>query len=408
MKTSHLVTAALLAGAAAITIPAFAQRTPDSGPVARYDMRAGTVSGFGGMGGMNPMAMMFGGGRGNQVQHELLLRLGSSNGPDKGRPKADHFMPSGAKLGKSVALVTPRDEPEPRDVLPGETWREGQPPRGRILLYWGCGEHAPAGQPVVIDLANLTTGQVPQGLFNSNIPWDWGPDPRNSTTFGRWPAEDGKYARPDSSLIGAHRVAGNYSPEIAFSLSKDFMAPFELTVAGQGSGASLLSWRAIPDATGFVASLFGGRMGPNGDMGDMVMWSSSAGQQFGGGLTDWLTPAQVAPLVRDNTLLGPDTVSCMVPAEVIRDAPDFRMGTLTAFGPEENFSWPPRPDDAATPWHLEWTARIRHRSTTSWMEAQGMTMGTATPDSPGQQQCRPRGGLLGGVMGGVLGGGSGC
>ena len=84
-------------------------------------MRAGTISGIGGMGGGNPMAMMMGGGRGNNIQHELLLRLGSSTAA-AGAPKADHFMPPNAKLGKSVALVTPREERVP-DEMPREAAR---------------------------------------------------------------------------------------------------------------------------------------------------------------------------------------------------------------------------------------------------------------------------------------------
>ena len=93
-----------LAGAAA-AIPLIAQQRAASGPVARYDMRAGTVAGMGGMGQMNPMAMMMGGGRGNTAQHELHLRLGSSRALASGAAKADHFMPSGVKVGKSVALT---------------------------------------------------------------------------------------------------------------------------------------------------------------------------------------------------------------------------------------------------------------------------------------------------------------
>ena len=57
------------------------------------------------------------------------------------------------------------------------------------------------------------------------------------------------------------------------------------------------------------------------------------------------------------------------------------------------------------PWNLEWTARIRHRSTTSWMEAQGFTMGTADDRGFGDEdgaQTRPRRGL--GGLGGLFGG----
>jgi len=406
VRTHHLIYTALLAGTAAIAIPALAQRSPDSGPVARYDMRAGTTSGIGGMGAMNPMALMFGGAD-SKVQHELLLRLGSSSGPDKGKPKADHFMPSSAQLGKSVALTTPRTgESDPVDVLPGEV-------RGRILLYWGCGDHAPKGQPVVIDLASIARGQVPQGVFTTSLPRDLGPSTSNSTTFGHWPSEDGKYVKSNSSLLGAHRIAGNYSPEIAFTLSKDFMAPLSVTAAAQQSGATLLNWQAIPDTTGQIVTLIGGKQSPDGEMGDMVMWTSSATQQFGGALSDWLSPGQVAPLVKNKTLLAPDVTTCTVPAEVTRDTPDYRFGTLTAFGPDENFSYPPRPDDANAPWNLQWTARIRHRSTTSWMEAQGMSMGTANDSlSEGPEASRPeckpkRGGMFSAIAGGLLGGGSG-
>ena len=97
------------------------------------------------------------------------------------------------------------------------------------------------------------------------------------------------------------------------------------------------------------------------------------------------------------------------------------MRTLTAFGPEENFSYPPRPADAKARWDLQWTARIRHRSTTSWMEAQGMNMGMmgASDDEDeaprtqqsqnGKKECKPKksGGLFGGLAGAVLGGGGG-
>ncbi len=397
-----------LGASAALALPLVAPPRAASGPVARYDMRAGPLSGMGALGGLGGggmgggMAMMFGGGRGNQVQHELHLRLGSSRAPDRGNAKADHFMPPGAKLGKSVARVAPREE-RMTDELP-------QRPQGRILVYWGCGERAARGQPVVIDLARIAAGQPPPGLWTSTIVRDWGPNAQNSRTFARWPAEDNKYAKPDSALPGAHRVAGNYAPEMAFTLSKDFMAPLSARATANASGSTLVSWGGIADATGYLVTLFGGKQGPGGQMGDMVMWSSSAARQFGGGLADWLTPGQVAALVRDRTLLAPATTTCTIPLEVRRDAPDFRMGMLTAFGPMEEFAHPPRPADPRAAWNLEWTARIRHKSSTSWMEAQGMMMGGqgAQPgQQPGQPECRPRRGL-GGILGGAIGGGSGC
>lgn len=360
---SRLVVGGLLtAGVAAVALPLIAQPGATSGPVARYDMRAGTFSGMPtGMGGA--MGMMFGGGRGgNNVQHELYLRLGSSQAPAKGNAKADHFPPPTAKLGKSVALTTPRQE-RGVDELP-------QKPKGRLLIFWGCGERSPEGQPVVIDFARLAAGQTPPGLWTSTVVRDWGPNAQNSRTFGRWPSEDGKYVKPDTALPGPHRVASNYAPEIGFTLTKDFMAPLRVNNSTLASGASMARWSGIPDATAYLVGLFGGRMTAQGEMGDMVMWTSSSTRQFGGGLSDWLSPGQAAGLVRDRTLLAPAATNCMIPADVIRAAGDFKVGTLTAFGPEESFSYPPRP--ATGPWNLQWTARIRHRSVTTWMQVPGM------------------------------------
>ncbi|MCK9542047.1 MAG: hypothetical protein M0R03_08460 [Novosphingobium sp.] len=393
------------AGIAAIAIPLAAQQGSGSAPTARYDMRAGTVSGFAGMGAGGMMGMMLGGGRSSNVQHELHLRLGSGQAPAKGAGKADHFMPPSAKLGKSVQLVAPaRVEREP-EMLP-------QKPKGRLLIFWGCGETSPKGQPVVIDFARVAAGQMPAGMPASAVVRDWGPTATNSRTFTRWPAEDGKFVKSDSSLPGAHRVASNYAPEISFTLTKDFMRALNVRTSSLPSGASLASWTGIPDATAYLAGVFGGKQGANGEMGDMVMWTSSASRQFGGGLSDWLTPAQAATLVRDRTLLAPTVSNCTVPADVIRATPDFRIGTLTAFGPQEDFAYPPRPANASATWRPDWTARIRHRSTTSWMQAQGMTMGGQGAGAQGAQQgegekCKRRGGL-GGMLGGALGGGSGC
>ena len=400
MAINRTVAAAVvfcLVGSSAL--PVLAQRAPTSGPVARYDMRVGTVSGFGAMGrGLGgAMGMAFGGG-GNKIQHELLLRLGSSQVPG-GKPKADHFMPAGAKLGKSVALLTPTEERGPADELPGQ--RAGQKPTGRILIFWGCGEHAPKGQPVVIDLAKLSAGQMPPGLWSSTVLRDWGPTLQNSKTFGRWPAEDGKMVKPESSLLGNHRIAGNYSPEISFDLAQDFLAPLNTTAAPNASGSSLLSWNAVPNATGYLAFLFGGKMAQGGQMGDMVMWTSSASRQFGGGLSDWLTPAQVAGLVKDRTVMAPSTTSCTIPAEVHNAGADFRMGTMTAFGPEADFSYPARPANPKAPWNLEWTARVRYRSTTSWMDMPGMPSQAEQQQAP--KKCKPKG--LGGLIGAAVGGG---
>jgi hypothetical protein len=383
-------------------------------PVARYDMRAGTTSGIAGMGkGMgSALSMAFGGGGG--YQHELWLDLGSSRTAPDGKPHADHFMPTGAKLGKSVALRTPVAGPT-APVTDGPP-RDFQRPKGRMLIFWGCGEHAPKGQPIVIDFAKIAAGQMPPGLYSSAVPVDRVVTAGNSRTYGHWPADDGKSAKPDSSLLGAHRIAGNYSPDIAFTLTKDFMGALRASATAQASGSTMLRWNGLADATGYHASLIAGKQGPGGQMGDIVWWSSSATREFGGGLSDWLSPAVVGRLVANRTVLSPQTTTCTVPAEVRQAAPDFQFVSLYAYGPEEDFAFPPRPANPKVAWKPEWTARIRHRSMTGFLAGmEGMGGAQQAGEQQQQTQCVPKkkrglggfGGLIGGALG-VPTNGDGC
>src|SRR5690349_4720828 len=119
-----------------------------TGPIAVYWMSASTQSGFGmpamgGAGGGRPniAAMMGGGG----AQKSLLLQLGSSQ--STASPAADHFPPAALQAGPELPLVTPRAAPPaPVDDTPRPP-PEFQRPRGRMLIFWGCSEHAKPGQP---------------------------------------------------------------------------------------------------------------------------------------------------------------------------------------------------------------------------------------------------------------------
>lgn len=401
-----------LAGIGLGAVGAFVYAQSTTGPVARYEMRAGTTSGFAGMasGGKPSVGSALGmalGRGGNSAQHELWLDLGSSRAPAGTAPKADHFMPAGAKLGPSVALKTPEKVKPGPPEMPAE--RDFQRPKGRMLIFWGCGEHAPKGQPVVIDFAKIAAGQMPPGLWTSSVPSDRYVVPSASKTYGYWPWGDGKAVKPDSSLLGQHRVAGNYSPEMTFTLTHDFMGPLRAASNAQPSGATLLRWSPLADATGYHASLIGGK-GDGREMQDIVWWSSSMTREFGGGLVDWLSPATVARLVANKTVLSPQTTTCMIPAEVKQAAPQFMMVSLYAYGPEEDFVYPPKPTNPKAVWNIEWQARIRHRSMTAIMPGMpGMDEASQnnSQQSGEQPQCPPkkkRGfGGLGGLIGGALG-----
>jgi hypothetical protein len=369
MKLRLLAGAAAIvctAGAIALSAPAVSQGA--SGPIARYTVDASTTSGLGAMGAGGgfgaAMSMMRGGG--GQVSHELMLRLGSSRAAT-GAPKADHFVPQASGLAPSVPLVTPertRSEPYVSGPMP-----QGQMPRGRLLLYWGCGEHAPKGQPVVIDFAKMAKGQVPPGLFAQglNLPDDWEIMASNSTTYGEWPnARDSRTVPARSSLLGPHKVVSTYAPQIDFTLADDFMPALQPRSANLASGAVRLDWNALPKATGYYAWLMGAKSGGGQDA-DMVWWSSSSTQQFGGALAGWLSPAAVAKLVAAGTVMPSSQTSCTVPAEVKQAAGEVAMTQLYGYGPQADFAYPPRPANAKAAWKPEWIARVRFRSNSTIM-----------------------------------------
>jgi len=206
---------------------------------------------------------------------------------------------------------------------------------------------------------------------------------------------------PDSnaSILGEHRVAGNYTPEMKFTLNQDFMGPLNAQSSSGIGGATNLNWNSVPAATGYYAWAIGGKI-TGEKMGDMVWWSSSMSRDFGAGLWDWLSPATVQRLIADKTVMPPSQTSCTIPAEVKAAAPQFMMGNLTAFGPEANFAYPPRP--AKGVWNPEWTARARYRSTTSLLMGEGMgglgdMSGNDQRQQPKKKPCKPS--LIGAVLG---------
>ena len=410
MKKNHRILAGLALGASIAVLaatPAWTQG--NSGTVARYTMDAGTTSGMAAMGAGGGIGAALGalGGGGNQVMHELQLRLGSSRAAD-GDPKADHFMPSGARLGASVPLVTPREVPsQPRDNAGVGDGGPMQMPEGRLLLYWGCGEKAGPGQPVVIDFSKVARGEVPPGLMASfnDLPEAWRVHSGNSRTYGEWPnARDSKRVPANSSLLGAHRIAGNYSPEISFNLADDFMPALRPATRDMQSGAVSLSWNSIDKATGYYAWVIAtGGEGGNGR--DMVWWTSSSKQAFGGPMSDWLSPAAARRLVDDGTVMPPSQTECAIPAEVKQSGGPMMMTQLFAYGPQADFSYPERPRNAPASWSPEWIARVRYRANAMVMhgmpgmggfggaEERSERVERSEPTQPSLPRCR--GGLRG-------------
>jgi hypothetical protein len=334
-------------------------------PKTVYWMSAATQTGFGFSPGAAPahrhahhLARV---GRGGPVR-SLDLDLGSRHSTPAAPPStlvATHAIPPGMAMGAGLPLRSPppiqRGRPEPAE--PPEFER----PRGKLLLFWGCGEAARPGQPVVIDFARVAEGQIPPGLFAGERVRIARPPSRSSwPTFGEWPNDDraaGAKAIPASaSLVGPHRVSGQYIPTMDFALQQDWMGGLALSQAKAASGALALSWNAVPGATGHFLQMFGGR--DEGGDPTVVFWSSSETQTFISALSDYVAPAEAARLVRARQMLPPTQTSCAVPKEAMA-AVEGGVLSLVAHGPEVNLIHPPRPADPRTPWEQEWAMKAR-------------------------------------------------
>ncbi|MGH6998606.1 MAG: hypothetical protein ACREEO_10430, partial [Phenylobacterium sp.] len=358
-------TTAVLAGAGLLATSAQAQTKQQvTGPVATFWMSAQTQTGFGAMGGGGAgasggrpsmgamMGAMMGGGGGSNVAKSLTLQLGTSR-KATAEPAAEHLPPTVLRAGESLPLLSPKPVGPARET-PYAT--DGYKPKGKMLIYWGCGEHAKAGQPIVIDFAKVAAGQVPAGMqalaatFGSPMQ---PPAPGRNTTYGEWPNEKTRTSVPgNGSLVGDHLIRGNYTPDIKFALAaeQDFLGPLNLTknlVNPTGSGQ--LAWNALGNARGYLATAVGASSDET-----IVLWSSSEVQASAFALPDYLSSGDIQRLVASKALMAPTTTSCTIPVEFVKAAPQ-AMVQLAAYGGETNISYPPKPADPKVAWNIDWT-----------------------------------------------------
>ena len=350
------------------TVPGSAQKT--TGPKAQYSMDVSTMSGMG-MGAMmgGGLGGLFGGGGDNYM---LDLKLTSVTPAPKQPERADHFFLPTAKMGKSVPLVgdAPGKASKPdRDYDP----RAMEKPKGRLLMFWGCYTKAPKGQPFIIDFAKMPTAQMPANMPAQMRGMQAAAAARDANAAW-WPnGSNGKQPKSGSSLRGEHRVASAYTPEIKFAVMNDYMASLNVNPSEQ-LGAILLKWNSVPTATGYAAWAMGG-MERAGQGGDLVMWTSASSRDGGAGM-DWLSPAEVQKQIAVKNIMPPTQTTCSIPAEAKAAAGGMMFGSMNAFGPEENFAFPPKPADPKAVWNIDWTAKVRFRAFSSFMTGMG-SMGAA-------------------------------
>jgi hypothetical protein len=310
---------------------------------------------------MGGIASMFGGKSMFGPKRELQLQLESPKVPTDS-PKAEHKIPSDQKMGAALPLVTPtfeKSEYEPAD-------RSGSPekfekPKARMLIYWGCGETIGKGQPKVIDTATMTPLDFGKAFAGRTPTHQTPPAPRTGWTYSEWPNKDDRTEiPPESSLVGDHLIKSNYTPNIPITLDKkrDFMAPVEFSpLQKSATGALKLEWKSIPTAIGYFASA----IGYNKENEETIFWSASEFQETGFSLQNYLTPGDVNRFIKEKVILDPSKTNCTIPPVFKNEQAG--MLQFIAYGEELNLVQPPKPKDPKKRWDIEWSAKVRLKST---------------------------------------------
>jgi hypothetical protein len=270
--------------------------------------------------------------------------------------------------------------------VPQEYQREA--PKGRILIYWGCGAEVRPGQPRIIDLARGNPAD-----FGSAFAGRFAPDrgARVGPGYVLYPNERNRVSLSrDSSLVGEHQIQGDGVPanfKFALAAAQDVMPAIELQSSGSPKDSIALSWRSVNQARAYFLHAMGS-VGEN----DMVMWSSSDIPDSGMGLFDYLPHATIDRWIKDKVLLTPETTQCAIPRGIFagKEGGSGRRGDssggmlrMIAYGNESNFAYPPRPADPKAVWEPDWAVRVRVKSSTMAMLGEEPSGGRAARSSRG-------------------------
>lgn len=297
--------------------------------------------------------------------------------------EARQAIPPGMRMGESLPLLPPRVQPAAPSE-PGELPQEyqQQKPKGRILVYWGCGSEVRSGQPRVIDLTRAQPTDFAVAFAGRAVP-DRGA--RVGPSHALYPNERNQVQLAQgSSLVGEHQVLGEGVPaSMRFTLgsAQDLMPAIDLRTTGKPLDSMGTNWQPVRNARAYYLHA----MSQNGD--DMVMWSSAETPDTGMGLFDYLPNATIDRWLKERVLLPAEATQCAIPRGIFatgagrESTPMLRM---MAYGGESHIVHPPRPADPKAPWTPEWAVRVRVKAHTMAMlgEEQGDMRGTGSSDMP--------------------------
>ncbi|HSW64196.1 MAG TPA: hypothetical protein VLH56_12945 [Dissulfurispiraceae bacterium] len=293
------------------------------------------------------------GGLGGGPKKTMLLQMNSPRQLPS-NPQATHDIPDGMRMGPTLPLMIPQQEkPQRHDYEQAEERVEKD--RMRILVYWGCSDTVRPGQPRVIDTATMSPAEISRAMRAGSITAQVPPAPGRMRIYAEWPNQKNSLqVPPESSLVGAHFVNGNYTPDIRFVIgaAHDFLAPVELNgVTGGLADSFAFDWRRIPNSLGYFSTVMAHTKNR-----EMIVWSSSESYQFGWQLMDYISSPDVRRLVRDRVVMKPDQISCRIPKGIFSNA-EGAMLQFIAYGEDLHFGYPPKPNDPV------WGVRVRSKST---------------------------------------------
>ena len=119
--------------------------------------------------------------------------------------EATQGVPDGTQLAPTLKLQTPESPKPPPPAEDGPTEFNYEPPKGKLVMYWGCSETVRPGQPKIVDLSTATIAELGK-FFESRRATQRGAH----ATFGRpvWPSKDDKRALPPARRSSASTFQG--------------------------------------------------------------------------------------------------------------------------------------------------------------------------------------------------------
>ncbi len=337
-----------------------------------------TLSGFTSGGISGGLSSLFGGNKNNgNIFGNTRIAMAPGKWLDvsvraRGNPslsEATLTVPAGMNLNKPLLLNVPPPEKYDPPTREGEAVPpKFERPKGKISLYWGCGDTIRAGQPRVLDAANATLADLER--FFGAI--------RNSTTMGArseaghpsWPNNtDDRKVPEGASMLGEHSFSGSGLPDsfkLTLGANQEFMPPFNISKR-PNNGATELSWQSVSGARGYFISALGLGGGGGKDEANMIIWTSSQVPELGFALPDYQSNGSIDKWISERAVLSASTTSCTVPKGIFGEnsggggAGGFVRAV--AYGNEAFFSYPPRIAGAKVQEPLQWRVKTRNKST---------------------------------------------